>query len=667
MKNRVSASALIICLFLLSTVLYYNTIGLFPVFMHAWTQSEHYALALCFLENGFDFFHPCTFNLQTIDGITPTDFPINEYIVALIMKATGSTSSAIYRTYTLFISITGLLFLYSLAKKITGSEIKSRLVTLFAFLSPVYIYYQSGFLPSVPAIAFTFIAYFYYFSFKNDNKRKQLYLAVLFFLLAALIRRPFFIFLFATLLQEMWGMFKSRKAEWSAITPFTLSIIVFFSYYRYNVYLSKIYGNAFLDSFLPARSWNEFQGIVNEIYRTWKFQYFTGAHYIMLIIALAYFIYNVLKHRTIAEDHKKYWLQLFLIFSGTLCYFVLMMRQYHDHDYYFLDSLFVPIVLLFATSTNEINFATGMQKTPQVLFFSLLIILAFVSGKQVQEGRYTVNEWDRVEQSRVNYTGFDKYLDSAGIPKDSKILVIESYSTNIPLILMKRKGYTVYQTNRDNPVFPLFRFDWDYVAIQDIFLVSDVIYYYPILKSLLERVGGNGKISLYKKSPSFKPKSLKTFLGVDSTNSLYSNFIDFDSEIADEHFKYFENKTNEVSYSKQNAALLKPEIEYQSAFSIKGNELKKNQNLKILITAHIRSSAPIEQLQLIASVATQTETKFYQSFDLNRQIKHKNKWEKMETQFVLPSLAAEDELKIYFWNRAAEKVYCDDLDIVIYN
>ncbi len=666
MKNRVSASALIICLFLLSTVLYYNTIGLFPVFMHAWTQSEHYALALCFLENGFDFFHPCTFNLQTIDGITPTDFPINEYIVALIMKATGSASPVIYRTYTLFISIAGLLFLYSLAKKITGSEIKSWLVTLFAFLSPVYIYYQSGFLPSVPAIAFTFIAYFHYFSFKNDNRKKQLYLAVLFFLLAALVRRPFFIFLFAALLQEMWSMFKSRKTEWSAITAFTLSIIVFFSYYRYNVYLSKIYGNAFLDSFLPARSWDEFQAIVHEIYRTWKLQYFTGAHYIMLIIVFAYFIYNALKRRTIAEDHKKYWLQLFLIFSGTLCYFGLMMRQYYDHDYYFLDSLFVPIVLLIAVATNEMNITTGKQRTIG-LFFVLMIILAFVSGKQVQEARYTVNEWDRVEQSRVNYTGFDKYLDSAGIPKDSKILVIESYSTNIPLILMKRKGYTVYQTNRDNPVFPLFRFDWDYVAIQDIFLVSDVIYYYPVLKSLLERVGGNGKISLYKQSASFKPKSLKAFLGVDSTNSLYSNCIDFDSEITDEHLKHFGNKTNEVSYSRQNAAILKPEIEYQSVFSIKGNELKKNQNLKILITAHMRSNEPIKQLQLIASVATQTETKFYQSFDLNRQIKHENKWEKMETQFVLPSLAAEDELKLYFWNRASEKVYCDDFDIVIYN
>lgn len=666
-KNILAAGALLLTLVILSSVLYQDTIGLFPVFMHAWTQSEHYALALCFIDNGFDFFHPCTFNLHTIDGITPTDFPINEYIIALIMKLTGSTAATIYRVYTLCISITGLLFLYSLTKRITSSEIKSWAVTLFAFLSPIYIYYQSGFLPSVPAIAFTFIAYFYYFSYIEDEKKKQLVIALIFFLLAALVRRPFFIFLFAALLHEAWRIYKNRKVQWFTITAFAVSIVAFFSYYRYNVHLSRIYGNAFLNTFLPARNREEFRDIVLQMYQTWKLQYLTKAHYILLAIALICFIYHLLKRKTLADNIKNYSIHVFLVFSGTLLYFVLMMRQYHDHDYYFLDSFFVPIVLLLAVSIHHINIVTKKQKITSVLLLGVLLLWAFTSGHQVQKERYTTHEWDRVELSRLNYIGFDKHLDSIGISKNSKILVIESYSTNIPLILMKRKGYTVYQTNRDNPVFPLFRYDWDYVAIQDIFLVSDVIYYYPILTSFLERIGGNGKISLYKKSTSFKPKALKAFLGINSENTVHNSTIDFDSEIQDTHIKCTDNITTEAYHSSPKASLLKPEIEYQTLFHIKGSGLKKNENIKVLITAYIRCDKPVDQLQLITTTAKGAETKYYQSFNLNQQIKQGGKWEKLETQFVVPAIATDDDLTIYFWNRAGEKIYFDDVEIIFYN
>jgi hypothetical protein len=84
-------------LLLLSVLYYHNTIGLPPSYIHSWTQSDRYAISLKFLENGFNFFKPQTFNLSTIDGITGVDFPLHEYLVALIMKITGSSSPVIFR------------------------------------------------------------------------------------------------------------------------------------------------------------------------------------------------------------------------------------------------------------------------------------------------------------------------------------------------------------------------------------------------------------------------------------------------------------------------------------------------------------------------------------------------------------------------------------------
>ena len=91
MNSSDKKSILIIVLLLLglSVLLYESTINLFPSFIHAWTQSDRYAIALRFLDNGFDFFHPATFNLQTLEGITRVDFPINEFIVAISMKIFG--------------------------------------------------------------------------------------------------------------------------------------------------------------------------------------------------------------------------------------------------------------------------------------------------------------------------------------------------------------------------------------------------------------------------------------------------------------------------------------------------------------------------------------------------------------------------------------------------
>ncbi|MFH1321045.1 MAG: hypothetical protein ABII90_10385 [Bacteroidota bacterium] len=93
---------------ILSISFYKDTINLFPSYIHAWTQSDRYALALGFIDNGFDFFHPCSYNLKTVNGITSVDFPIHEYIIAVIMKITGSTAPLIFRIYILLYGLTGL-------------------------------------------------------------------------------------------------------------------------------------------------------------------------------------------------------------------------------------------------------------------------------------------------------------------------------------------------------------------------------------------------------------------------------------------------------------------------------------------------------------------------------------------------------------------------------
>ena len=96
----------------------------FPSFIHAWSQSDRYAIALGFLNNDLDLFHPETYiynkqfpnwwNYAYENTVTSVDFPFLEYIVAIMMKITGITSPWIFRICTFAIALLGMFFLYKL-------------------------------------------------------------------------------------------------------------------------------------------------------------------------------------------------------------------------------------------------------------------------------------------------------------------------------------------------------------------------------------------------------------------------------------------------------------------------------------------------------------------------------------------------------------------------
>jgi hypothetical protein len=631
---------LVISLLAFSALLYYSTIHLFPSFIHAWTQSDRYAIALRFLENGFDILHPETFNLQTVDGVTRVDLPLNEFIVAMIMKISGSTAPVIFRVYTLIISITGLVYLYLLGKKLSGSELKSQMLVLFVFFSPVYTYYQAGFIPSIPSIAATFAGYYYFFSYKENGLKKHFYFAIVLLLLAALMRLPFIIFLFAAFLQQGYMFIKTREFRKHELSGFTLAFLIFITVYLYNVHLGRIYGSMFLDTFMPARTFDEFKIILKEMYDHWCFHYFTMWHYILMFVLVLISVITFYKRGGYREEDKKYWFLLLIMSCGTALYFLIMARQFYAHDYYFLDSLFIPVVLLFILVIKNLPFETKKQRVSWGIVFGITTILFFISNRNTQADRYWSGAWDRVEVTRQNFTGTERYLDSLGVAKDARILVIDAYSTNIPLILMNRKGYTVMRTAKENIGTALQWCEWDYVAIQDIYLVSDVIKNYPLITSMLEPIGSTGSVSFYKKSDG-KYKTLKQFLNISP---------------------------DRISFSMAHpSARMDAATEFGVTASVKASELKDASKLKVLVSAGIKSNSPMTDLQLVAAISSGSEQLYYNAFALSDYFKASESTQRMEFQFVLPEFKTpEDELKIYFWNPGKVSMDYNNWEVIVY-
>ncbi len=667
-SSKQSISFLVPVLISLSVILYSSTFHLFPAFIHSWTQSDRYAVALSFLTNGFDFFHPATFNLQTIQGITRIDFPVNEYIVALLMKLFGTTAPIVFRLYTLLVSIIGLVYLYLLAKKITSSELKSWLIVLFVFLSPVYVYYQAGFLPGIPAISCVFIAYYYFYLYKNNSAAKHFLISILFFTLAALMRMPFVIFLFAIVLQQGWMSVMKREVNYVELFISLFAFFIFAGYYFYNIHIGRLYGNMFLDYLMPAKNVSELKEILKEMVHHWGLHYFTIWHYFLLLFLISFNFILFIKHRIISEANKTQWFNLFIISCGTVLYFLVMAKQYYAHDYYFLDSFFIPVVFLFIYLLANLPLHGSIRKMCYGIVFLSFSLLFLISSKTIQAERYTSGPWDRTEITRQNFIGADKYLDSMGIAKDAKILVIDAYTTNVPLLLMNRRGYTVLGTSYKNISTSLFWCKWDYVAIQDVYLISDVIKNYPLLTSLVEKVGGTGTVSFYKRSKELKSKTIKQFLHVTPENTLYSAKINFDEPVADSiHITGSQNTSTAAAYSLPAAGVVDSAREYGATVVLKAAELKNIAHLEVLVNGQVWCSQKFADVQLVVSVTSKTGTLFYQNFMLSEYLKPASAWQQMAFQFVLPAFETpEDELKIYLWNPKKALLFYDDYEVVIY-
>ena len=376
----------------LSIYFFRDSITLFPSFIHAWTQSDRYALVFGFLNNGFDFFHPQTFNLETVDGITRVDFPIHEYFVALLMKLTGIHSPVVFRIYSLLYALTGLVFLFRLSSLFSKSFFKNIFVVLFIFFCPVFLYYADGFLPSIPSLSNLFIGYFFYFRYKTGKSKSDFRIAIFFLALAALARLPFFIFLFAVFFQQLIVYFRNKRIEWNEIKAFTIAFLIFGGYQVYNSWLGEKYGTQFLTTFLPPSNSVDLIDWTMATWSHWRFEYFTKAHYIILVLLSAMFLYQLWKKNISFRKNDDLLLQIVIAGSGSLIYFFLMLQQFPDHDYYFIDA-FYPIISLLLIFMMRLSLADKILKYSPVITLSGLLVFSMIGGKKTQQKRYETGYW----------------------------------------------------------------------------------------------------------------------------------------------------------------------------------------------------------------------------------------------------------------------------------
>ena len=599
------------------------------------------------------------------NGITAVDFPIHDYIPAVFMKISGINSIWIFRLYILLYSFVGLFYLFKLSYLQTNDTIKSIFILIFAATSPVFIFYQDGFLPTIPSLSNAIIGIYFYLKYLKQNNKIDFRLALFFLTLATLSRTTFAIPLLAFFGIELLRSIKREDKLKHKIFPFALSVLLIVSYQFYNNYLREIYGSIFLNHFLPAANFKEAKEIIKEVYKNWATQYFSVIHYLviisLIIIALFFIIRKKIK---LTRETSQFWLLIFAMFIGCFAFAVLMLKQFPAHDYYFLDTFFFPIILFLIA---VISYIPELNIKYSNLFCSVTVILLciplIVNAVYSQKQRRNTGYWDRTFATINNFKNSDTFLDSLKIKPNARILVIDAYAPNIPFILMNRKGYAILNTSKEN-IQNALKWNYDYIIVQNEFFLSDIYTNYPEIISKIKKIADNGKISVCTLSPDKTKQSLLGFLELENKIPVFQRTMTFDT-IADDHWQNTQS-TSKFHHSGNKSGYLSNDMTYGLAYKTKDLKAITEKNRILFCSAYFQKDT-LNDCEIVVSINSKEQNLFYKSFNLKEILKERNIWEKADFLFQIPRIDCDDyEFGIFIWNTGKNNLYVDDFTFNIY-
>ena len=647
----------------------------FPSHTHAWAQADRYALALGFIRNDFNFFEPETFvyNHQFPDDwevpspttITAVDFPMHDFVPAIFMKLLGTSALWVFRIYVLLYSFIGLFFLFKTAKLLTANFYKSVFVVIFAATSPVFVYYQNGFLPTIPSLANAIIGVYFYIKYLANNKNPDFNLSMLFLTLGALSRTTFAIPLIAILGLEFLRVLRRKSSVLPKIIPVLAAALVLFGYFFYNNYLRAHYGSIFLNHILPARSIQEFIDIIIIVKEKWLLQYFSAGHYLILLsLMIAAIALAAAKKRRIATLSQTVLFLTAIMLIGSIAFALLMFRQFAAHDYYFLDIFFLPIlmfliIILSVFPTLKAKWADGAYAI-MVLLVSIPLVIHAGNSQTI---RRTTGYWDRTAATVNNFKNADAYLDSLGVAADAKMLVIDAYAPNIPFILMNRKGFAVMSPKTEN-IQNALSWDYDYIVMQNEFFLSDIYSSFPEIIYKTKKKWDNGRIMICSKNKAETNPSLIEYLGIDDKTPVLAEKMNFDTVASGLWSNAI--STSEHSFSGKNAGVLTKEMEFGLDFKTKDLPEMKEAGRMLLFQAYFLQDT-VSNVELVVGVSENGKNTYYKSYNLQTLLKKQNQWEKLILLFQLPKVNSDDyALTFHIWNVGKAELYMDDFEIKVY-
>ncbi len=399
---------------------------------HSWRQADTAAVSRNFEKEGINLLYPTFDDLSSIPsgkpnpkGLRMVEFPLYNAFNILVKKLIpeGPLERSM-RLTSIFASCFSLVFLFLLVKKYLNRRTALIVAFLFAVL-PYNIYYNRVILPE-PFALFLALGFLYFFdrfiSLEGSDKllfwsRLRYFLFACFFGAAALLVKPFTVFLFLPAIYLSW-----RYLSLSFLTTKKLYLMLFL------IVLPFLLWRAWISQFpegIPAFDWL-FNG--DGIRFKGAFFYWIFAERIAKLIlgywGLPFLVLGLL----LKKDNKEGWLFRWLGF-GSLLYLVIVATGNVRHDYYQI--LIIPSLLVFLA--KGINYLLSFPKE-----FSRFVSLVFVLvGVLFMEafGWYQVRDFFNINHPEIVRAG-----EAVDKLTPQKSLVIAPYNGDTAFLYQTKRG-----------------------------------------------------------------------------------------------------------------------------------------------------------------------------------------------------------------------------------
>ncbi|WP_185281955.1 glycosyltransferase family 39 protein [Hymenobacter sp. NBH84] len=440
-----------VCLFIgLALVFNAPYLSWLPRGLHEWAQSDRLALALGYYDYQFDFFHPRTLSLVTVDRVTGTELPLQAYIASLFGLLVGRQHITVaFRCLDLAMMVVGFYYLFRLMYESTGNFVAGLVPAAFLLGSPIFIYYSGNYTPDPFSASLLFVAIYHYWRFYyRDRQFRHLIVATVLAGLAMLVKVTSGVYFFAftgviVLISYFWPTLFTARQKVQFLGMIMLVVLALIGYFLYHEHLNKAYGSGlFLNTTLPISSWPAHRAIWTKIWIGWISEYFTHVDYALLKISWGLLVvYAIVQWR-----HASAYLPLLALFGVTLLgitiMYLLLGIQLVPHDYYIIAPLF-PLLMMVLCSALWILCKISGERGRLLITVLLLVATVAPTVAGLRHHRARMHEpyspYSEGYVYRWELGGAEK-LRKLGVPESSFILVMGEGPSNLALIHFNRPG-----------------------------------------------------------------------------------------------------------------------------------------------------------------------------------------------------------------------------------
>lgn len=418
-----------------------------PKGVHQGAQCDRASIALNYYHNGLNLLYPEVHENRCKDGIVSCEFPLSNYLTAILYKCLNDDEKYFRILTFIFISF-GMFGLYKLFR-IYLKSLSAYILVFIINASPILLFYATNFLPDASALGLSLVAWYLFFRLfishpYMPNLKKwgivALFIITLSFAMAS--KTTCFIQWMTMLCMYVLSHIKALKLtivnRKILLISLFLSLLLPIAWQLWAHHLGANHNSEYFILHIPLitdrlvyeNAWKVYLG-------NWPQETFTGPlqYLVGLLLILPFFIK---KH----IDNTLWYLSS-LNTIGSFLFMAIMINQFMYHDYYILCLL--PAIVLnwlaISTALRSIKSEYWWIKMSIVILMFIALKLQFTYGSENLKSRYTSGSyWEQSQQNTMDYTLFKSKIKALGVSRNNCVLIGYDGAPNNMLYLLDLHG-----------------------------------------------------------------------------------------------------------------------------------------------------------------------------------------------------------------------------------